>query len=56
VLITHLREGNSYGIWLKRKHAKFPQPELGPWRPDSPTVGDNWSPPALTDWQPPQGH
>ncbi len=24
VLITHLREGNSYGIWLKRKHAKFP--------------------------------
>ena len=31
VLITHLREGNSYGIWLKRRHAKFAQPELGPW-------------------------
>ena len=29
-LITHLREGNSYGIWLKAGHAKFPQPELGP--------------------------
>ena len=56
VLITHLCEGNSYGIWLKRKHAKFPQPELGPWHADSPTVGDNWSPPALADWQPPQGH
>jgi hypothetical protein len=39
VLITHLREGNSYGIWLKRRHAKTPQPELGPWRSDSATVG-----------------
>jgi hypothetical protein len=56
VLITHLREGNSYGIWLKRKHAKFPQPELGPWREGSPTVGESWRPPALTDWEPPQGH
>jgi len=56
VLITHLREGNSYGIWLKRKHAKFPQPELGPWRTDSPTVGENWQPATLTDWERPQGH
>jgi hypothetical protein len=39
VLITHLREGNSYGIWLKRRHAKTPQPELGPWRSGSATVG-----------------
>ena len=56
VLITHLCEGNSYGIWLKRKHAKFPQPELGPWRDDSPTVGEHWEPPTLTGWEPPQGH
>ena len=56
MLITHLREGNSYGIWLKRKHAKFPQPELGPWRDDSPTVGEHWEPATLTGWEPPQGH
>ena len=56
MLITHLREGNSYGIWLKRKHAKFAQPELGPWREDSPTVGEHWQPPVLADWEPPQGH
>ena len=31
VLITHLQAGNSYGIQLKEAHAKFPQPELGPW-------------------------
>ncbi len=46
VLITHLREGNSYGIWLKLKHAKFPQPELGPWRDDSPTVGGELAAPG----------
>jgi hypothetical protein len=56
VLITHLREGNSYGIWLKRRHAKFPQPELGPWREDSRTVGENWEPPAQPDWGKPAGH
>ena len=49
VLITHLQEGNSYGIWLKRKHAKFAQPELGSWRPDSQRVGTDWQPPALSD-------
>ena len=47
---------NSYGIWLKRKHAKFPQPELGPWRDDSPTVGEHWQPATLAGWEPPQGH
>ncbi len=31
VLIKHLQSGNSYGIQLKEQHAKFPQPELGPW-------------------------
>ena len=35
VLIAHLTAGNSYGIRLKRAHAKFPQPELGPWVEDS---------------------
>ena len=39
VLITHLQSGNSYGIQLKEKHCKFPQPELGPWVEGSPTVG-----------------
>ena len=47
VLIAHLQAGNSYGIRLKEKHAKFPQPELGPWVEGSRTVGENWSPPAL---------
>src|SRR5439155_9098317 len=27
VLITHLQSGNSYGIELKGRHTKFPQPE-----------------------------
>jgi hypothetical protein len=45
VLIAHLQAGNSYGIRLKDKHAKFPQPELGPWVQGSRTVGENWRPP-----------
>ncbi|MBA3410951.1 MAG: hypothetical protein H0U15_08975 [Geodermatophilaceae bacterium] len=53
VLIKHLQEGNSYGIWLKHKHAKFPQPELGSWVPGSQTVGESWKPTQLEDWQPP---
>ncbi len=53
VLITHLQSGNSYGIQLKEKHCKFPQPELGPWVAGSRTVGDNWSPPVLEGWEPP---
>ncbi|MBC3190395.1 hypothetical protein H7X46_04885 [Pseudonocardia sp. C8] len=56
VLVKHLQEGNSYGIWLKHKHAKFPQPELGSWLENSPTVGDNWKPPRLEGWEPPSGH
>ena len=40
VLIKHLQSGNSYGILLKEQHAKFPQPELGPWVAGSRTVGD----------------
>ena len=53
VLITHLQSGNSYGIQLKEKHTKFPQPELGPWVEDSKTVGTSWQPPALEGWEPP---
>jgi len=56
VLITHLQQGNSYGIWLKRKHAKFGQPELGPWRKDSPKAGEHWQPSVLADWEQPAGH
>ena len=53
VLITHLQSGNSYGIQLKEKHTKFPQPELGPWVPGSRTVGTDWKPPTLEGWEPP---
>ncbi|WP_219414012.1 hypothetical protein [Pseudonocardia nigra] len=51
VLIMHLQEGNSYGIWLKHKHAKYPQPELGPWLSDSATVGENYTAPELEGWE-----
>ncbi len=53
VLIKHLQSGNSYGIQLKEKHTKFPQPELGPWVEDSKTVGTDWKPPVLEGWEPP---
>jgi hypothetical protein len=53
VLMTHLQSGNSYGIQLKEKHAKFPQPELGSWVEDSPTVGADWQRPALEGWAAP---
>ena len=53
VLIKHLQSGNSYGITLKDRHCKFPQPELGSWVPDSRTVGENWQPPVLEGWEPP---
>jgi hypothetical protein len=53
VLIAHLQSGNSYGIRLKERHAKFAQPELGPWVEGSPTVGADWSPPVLEGWEPP---
>ena len=53
VLIMHLTSGNSYGIKLKHQHAKFAQPELGPWLADSATVGGNWAPPVLQGWEKP---
>ncbi len=53
VLIKHLQSGNSYGIQLKEQHAKFSQPELGPWVEDARTVGTNWKPPRLEGWEPP---
>jgi hypothetical protein len=53
VLIKHLQSGNSYGIQLKEKHCKFPQPLLGSWVDDSPTVGTHWEPPVLEGWEPP---
>ena len=56
VLITHLTSGNSYGIQLKDKHTKFPQPELGPWVEGSKTVGTNYTPPVLEGWEKPAGH
>ena len=56
VLVKHLQSGNSYGIQLKEKHTKFPQPELGPWVEGSQTVGSDWQPPSLEGWEPPEGH
>jgi hypothetical protein len=53
VLVKHLQSGNSYGIQLKEKHAKFPQPELGSWVADSKTVGTDWKPSTLEGWEPP---
>jgi len=53
VLICHLQSGNSYGITLKERHCKFPQPELGPWVQDSPTVGSDYKPSVLEGWEPP---
>jgi hypothetical protein len=56
VLVKHLQSGNSYGIQLKEQHAKFPQPELGPWVDDSKTVGTDWQAPVLEGWEPREGH
>ena len=53
VLIAHLQSGNSYGIRLKEAHAKFAQPELGPWVEGSRTVGENWQPAVLEGWEAP---
>jgi len=53
VLIKHLQSGNSYGIALKERHCKFPQPELGPWVEGSRTVGADYKPPVLEGWEPP---
>lgn len=56
VLMKHLIEGNSYGIQLKKKHAKFPQPTLGPWVEGSETVGTDWKPGVMEGWERPPGH
>jgi hypothetical protein len=56
VLMKHLTEGNSYGIQLKERHAKFPQPELGSWVEGSELVGTEWTPPVLEGWERPAGH
>ena len=56
VLMTHLQTGNSYGILLKEKHCKFPQPELGSWVEGSKIVGADWKPPTLEGWETPSGH
>ena len=54
VLMTHLQSGNSYGIALKERHAKFAQPELGPWVKGSRTVGEHYRPSVLEGWEPPE--
>ena len=54
VLVKHLQSGNSYGITLKQVHAKFPEPELGPWVEDSRMVGTDWKPTVLEGWEPPE--
>ncbi|HVF08914.1 MAG TPA: hypothetical protein VNC60_10085 [Actinomycetota bacterium] len=56
LLMRHLIDGNSYGITLKASHTKFPQPELGSWVEDSPTVGTDYHPPVLEGWEKPAGH
>lgn len=56
VLMKHLVSGNSYGIRLKRQHAKFPQPLLGSWVEKSETVGQDYHPRTLEGWEKPAGH
>ena len=53
MLIKHLQSGNSYGIALKERYCKFPQPELGPWVENSRIVGTDWKPAVLEGWEPP---
>ncbi|MEO8290640.1 MAG: hypothetical protein ABI649_06555 [Gaiellaceae bacterium] len=53
VLVMHLQSGNSYGIQLKEKHTKFPQPELGPWVAGSRMVGTDYKAPVMEGWEPP---
>jgi hypothetical protein len=56
VLMKHLVTGNSYGIRLKRKHAKFPQPILGSWVEGSEIVGKDYKAGTLEGWEKPGGH
>lgn len=56
VLMAHLTSGNSYGIQLKRQHAKFKQSMLGPWVEGSEVVGEDWQPQTVSGWEKPAGH
>jgi hypothetical protein len=56
VLMKHLTTESSYGILLKRKHAKFPQPMSGSWVEGSETVGKDYHPGTLEGWEKPGGH
>ena len=56
VLMKHLVTGNSYGIRLKRKHAKFPQPIMGSWVEGSEIVGKDYKAGTLEGWEKPGGH
>jgi hypothetical protein len=56
VLMKHLTTESSYGIRLKRKHAKFPQPMSGSWVDGSETVGQDYHPGTLEGWEKPGGH
>jgi hypothetical protein len=56
VLMKHLTTGSSYGLRLKHKHAKFPQPMLGSWVAKSETVGTDYKPGTLAGWEKPTGH
>jgi hypothetical protein len=56
VLMKHLIDGNSYGVQLKAKHAKFTQPELGSWVEGSEMVGSDYEPAVLEGWEKPAGH
>ena len=56
VLMKHLVSGNSYGIQLKTKHAKFAQPMLGSWIEGSELVGTDYHAPTLEGWERPAGH
>ena len=54
VLIKHLQSGNSYGIPLKERHCKFPQPELGPWVDGSRDGRHRLEAAVLEGWEPPE--
>jgi hypothetical protein len=56
VLMKHLTTESSYGILLKRKHAKFPQPMSGSWVEGSETVGKDYHAGTLEGWEKPGGH
>ena len=53
VLIAHLTAGQLLRHPPQGEHAKFAQPELGPWVEGSATVGGDWKPSVLEGWEPP---